>query len=167
DDRDLGREDRSADFCPGKTGYQADFAFFVREHVAEFRHAQELGNSLRVDTYRVFQTFLHHLPRYLAADIADFALQIANARFARIGANDFGDRIVGEDQVRFRQTGSGSLFADQVLLGDFELFKFGVTMKPQHLHADLKRSRNSVQHLLSRDEENLLQDASYVELGVL
>ena len=59
----------------------------------------------------------------LAADVADFALEIADAGFAGVVANDGGDGIVGEDDVLFSEAGGFALLPDEVLLGDFELFR--------------------------------------------
>ena len=81
DDRDFRRENRSANFSPGEAGDQADFALLVGERVAELRNPEEIRDIFGCDLDRVFQTFLHYAPSDLAANIADFALQVADTSF--------------------------------------------------------------------------------------
>ena len=47
--------------------------------------------------------FFDHLARDFAADVADFALQIADASFASVGADEIRNSLIGEPDVLFRQ----------------------------------------------------------------
>ena len=98
---DFGVEDGAADFSPGQAVHQADFALFAGQGVAEFDDAEELAQRFRRKRDRKFQTFFHHFARHFPADIADFALQIANAGLAGVAADDAGDHVVGKYQILF------------------------------------------------------------------
>ena len=72
-----------------KAGDQADLALLVRLGVAELRDAEEFVDVLGCRRYLVvLGAVLHHLARDLAADVADLALQVADAGFARVAADD-------------------------------------------------------------------------------
>ena len=101
----FGAQNRAADFGPGQAGDQADFALFVGQRVAELDHAQEVVDVFLADGDVVALAFLHHFARDLAADVADFALQVAHAGFARVGADQRGDGVVGELEVLVGQSG--------------------------------------------------------------
>ena len=110
--------------------------------------------------------FLHDFARDLAADIADFALQVAHARLARVGADHRRDRFVGELDVLVRQPGLHHLLLDQELLGDFDLLRLGVAVQPQHFHAVLQSRRNGVHHVRGGDEKNLREVVFDVEVVI-
>ena len=77
--------------------------FSCAKRVAELDDAQEVVDVLAGDGDVVVLAFLDHLARHLAADVADFALQVADAGFARVGADESSDGFVGELDVLFRQ----------------------------------------------------------------
>ena len=104
-------------------------------------HAEEVGDVFAGDLFLVLGAVLHHAARHLAADVADFALEVAHAGLARVVADDLEDRIVGEGDVLLAQAGLLALLLHQVLLGDFELFVLGVALQAQDLHAVLQRRR--------------------------
>ncbi len=90
--RGFGAQNRAADFSPGQAGDQADLALLVGQGVAKLNHAQEVVDVVLPDGDVVGLAFLHHLARHLAADVANFAFQVADSGFARVGANQGGDR---------------------------------------------------------------------------
>ena len=135
----FGAQNRAADFGPGQAGDQTDFAVLVGQRVAEFDHAQEVVDVVLPDGDVVGLAFLHYLARHFAADVADFALQVADARFPRVGADQGSDRVIGELDVLVGQARLQQLLLDQELLGDFDLFRLGVPVQAQHFHAVLQR----------------------------
>ena len=100
----------AADFGPGQARDQADFALFVRERVAELEHAEKFVDFFGAEGDGIVRAFFHDLARDLAADVADFALQIAYAGFARVAADDLPDRVVGELDVLVGQPGLAICF---------------------------------------------------------
>ena len=96
------------------------------------------------DRDRVGLTFLHHPARHLAADVADFPLQVADPGLARVIADDSGDRIVAEADVLLIQSGLFALLLHQEVLGDFELLRLRVAVQPQHFHAVLQTQAGMV-----------------------
>ncbi len=107
-----------------------------------------------------------HLARDLAAHVADFALQIADAGFARVVLNQAVDAFVGEFDLLAGEPGLLHLLADQEALGDLHLFELGVARKADHFHAVLQRRRNGVQHVGGGDEEDLAQIVFDVEVVI-
>ena len=136
-----------------RPGNQSHFAAFVRQGIAELDHAQVIVHVVLRDRDVVIHAFLDHFARNLAADVADFALQIAHARLAGVGANQAGYGFVREFDVLIGEPGLRHLLLHQELLGDLNFFLLGVAMQPQHFHAVLQRGRNGVDHVGSRDEE--------------
>ncbi len=85
-------EDLAADFGPGQTGGRADFVLLLGLQVAEFPRPQQLGQAfapLITDLAAAFcvlagSLVVDYLAGHLAADVADLALQVAHAGFARV-----------------------------------------------------------------------------------
>ena len=105
DDGGFRAENRAANFGPSQAGDQSHFALFMRQRVAELDDAQEVVDVLAGDGDGIVLAFLHDLAGDFAADVADFALQIAHASFAGVGADEPGDGFIGELDVLFRQAG--------------------------------------------------------------
>src|SRR5262249_56331972 len=87
DDSRFRTENRAANLRPRQTGNQPYFAALVRQSVAELDYAQVIVHVVRRDRDVVALAFLDHLARDLAADVADFAFQITDTGFARVGTN--------------------------------------------------------------------------------
>ena len=85
---DFGGQDRAANFGPRQPGNQADFAPLVRFGVAELHYAQIIGDVFGGEGRPRACAFLDHLSRDLTADVTDLALQVADAGFARVVADD-------------------------------------------------------------------------------
>src|ERR1700722_2754010 len=153
--RGLSTENRAADLCPGQAGDQTDFTLLVSQSVAELDDAEEVVDVFAGDRDGVVGALFDYLARDLAADIADFAFEIAYAGFASVGADEPPDGVVGEFDVLFRKARGQHLLLDQKLLRDLNLFLLGVAMQAQHLHAVLQGRRNGVHHVGGGHEEDL------------
>ena len=165
-DRGLGTQDGAADLSPRQTRHQPDFALLVRQHVAELDYSEEVVNVFRIDGDVVGLALFHHLTRDFAADVSNLALQVANARFPRIGADKGCDGLVGELEVLFREPRLRHLLLDQKLFRNLNLFQLRVTVQPQHFHAILQRGRNRVDHVRGGDEEHLREVVLHIQVVV-
>ena len=114
----------------------------------------------------VICTLFDHLARDFAANVADFALQVADACLARVATDDLPDRVVGELDILLGQSRLQHLLFHQKLLGDLDLFQLGVAVQPQNFHAVLQCRRNGVHHVGGRDEEDLRQIVFHVEVVI-
>ena len=110
---------------------------------------------------------LDDLARDLAADVADLALEVADAGFARVVADDVAQGVVGEADLLFGEAGGFALLLDQVLLGDLELFDLGVAGEAEDFHAVLQRAGDGVEDVGRGDEEHLREVVLDVEVVVL
>ena len=71
----------------------------MRQRVAEFDNAEEVVHVFRGNCDRNVLAFLHHFASDFAANVANFAFQVADARLARVTANQSSDGIIGELNV--------------------------------------------------------------------
>src|SRR5205823_1590128 len=95
---------------------------------ADLLTAKEVFNDLPRDD-QLLRLAFRDAPRFLAADRAYVALQIADARLPRVMADDVADRFFRElDLLRF-QAVLIDLPRNQVALRDVELLVLGVTLK--------------------------------------
>ena len=111
-------------------------------------HAGQLGTLRRLrvvllgseDDFQVFRrdgalgtaTF-GYIHRHRAAHVRDGALQVADARLARVAADDLRQRLVGQLDVVHREPVLPHLLGDEVVLGDVELLVEGVPRQLDHL----------------------------------
>jgi hypothetical protein len=93
------------------------------------------------------------LPRDFPRDGADLPLELADARLARVLADDRRDRVVGERDVLAGEPRLLDLARDEVFLGDLRLFLFRVARELHDFHAVEKRTRNVLEEVRRRDEE--------------
>src|SRR5579864_7737397 len=150
----FGAQNRATDFSPRQAGDQPDFALLMRQRVAELDYPEEVVRILGSNCYAVILAFLNHLAGDLAADVADFALQITHTGFARVTADESGDRFIRELDVLRIETRRFHLLLHQELLGNLDLLRLGIAMQSQNLHAVLQRWRNRVQNVRCSDKEN-------------
>src|SRR5439155_7507064 len=148
-------QNRAADFSPGKTCHQANFALLVRQSVTELDYTEKIVDVFRSDGDRVVLALFYYLARNLAADVTDFSFQISDPCFAGIAANQARNRVISELDVFLVQASLFHLLLDQELLGDLDFFGLGVAVKSQNFHAVLKRRRNRVQDIGGGNEEYL------------
>ena len=73
--------------------------------VAEAGDAEELADVGGGDVFLVLGAVLDDAASNFAADVADFALEVADAGFAGVVANDGDDGVVVEGDVVFGQAG--------------------------------------------------------------
>ena len=109
---------------------------------------------------------VHHLARDLAADVADFPLQVAHAGFAGVVLDQAVDARIGEVDLFLGKPGGLHLLAYQEALGDLHLLQFGIAGEADHFHAVLQRRRNGVQHVGGGDEEYLAQVVLHVQVVI-
>src|SRR5580692_11863564 len=118
DYRGFGAQDGAADFGPGQAGDQSDFALLIGQGIAELDDAQEIVDVLGGDRDAVTLAFFYDAAGDFAADVADFAFQVADAGFASVGADQPGYRVVGETDIFVGQARGQSLLFDQELFCD-------------------------------------------------
>ncbi len=135
--------------------------------IAELGHAEELAHVGRGDLFLVLCTLLHYAAGYLAAYVADFALQVAHAGFARVAANDLANCVVLEDDVLFAEASALALLLHEVLPCDLQLFLLCIALQPQNFHAVLQCSGNGVHHVCRGDEQHLREVVVHVEVVIL
>src|SRR5207245_314280 len=99
DDRHLDIEQLAAELSPRQAGRDTDLRFCFGHSVAKFCGAQILGQARGRDFYVSIAVGLDHLDRDFAADRSDLALEVANARFTRVMADDSEQGLVRELDV--------------------------------------------------------------------
>ncbi len=114
-----------------------------------------------------FAPVLHDLARYLAAQVAELALQVAHPGLARVIADDLHNRIVLERHVLLAQARLLALLLHQVLPRNLQLLLLGVPLQPQDLHAVLQRSGNRMQHVCRRHKQHLRQVVVHIQVVIL
>ena len=83
----------------------------------------------------------------LAAEGCDFAVEVPDAGFAGVLADQVAERIVGELDLLVRQPVRFDLLGDEVALGDPQLLVLGVTRQTDDLHAVEERRRDGLEAL--------------------
>src|SRR6266849_5784985 len=86
-DGSFGAQDGATDFGPRQAGHQPDFTLLVGQRVAELDHTQEIVDVVLSDGDVVAFAVFYHFASDLAAHVADFTLQVANAGFPRVRAD--------------------------------------------------------------------------------
>src|ERR1700747_1728788 len=155
----------TADFGPGEAGGEADFVFLFGKEVAELDDAEVIVN-IRGRDFEREALISNDLPCYFAANIRDFAIEVPDASFMRVVADDVRHRLVRNFQVVFRQTCRFELLGNQEALRDLMLFLLGVARDAQDFHAVLQWLRNGVQHVGGADEHDLRKIVFDVEIMV-
>ena len=104
--------------------------------------------------------------RDLAAHGADFAFEVADARFARVAADDGAQAGIGEGDLLAGQPVVLDLLGDEVIARDGELLLLGVAGQFEHFHAVAQRPGNRVEHVGRGDEQHLGQIERHVEVVI-
>src|SRR5277367_4276051 len=139
------------------------FHFFFQMH---FRNAQHFANHFGCDEQFV-RLSLRQTPRLLAHQSADFALQVAHARFPRVVADEFVQSLIGEfDLLAQRQAVLFGLAGDQEHFRDVDFFLFRVAGKLDDLHAIAQRLWNRIEPVRRRDEEHFREIKQHVEVVI-
>src|SRR5262249_2925445 len=124
--RRFGDEHFAADLGPGEPGRDADLVRLFRHRVAEARNAEILRHLLGRDLLAELRSFDDDLARHLAADRRELALEVADARLARVALDDRLDRFVSEGDVLLREPGPFDRLRGEELLRDLELLELRV-----------------------------------------
>ena len=167
-------QDLAADFGPRQPHGRADLVLLLGCQVAELPGAQQLRQLLAGDHAPWRSCFLslplcavHHLARHFAADVADLALQVADAGFPRVVLDQPVDRPNPRTRSGPCETpGRFHLLAHQEPLGDLHLLQFGIAGEPDHFHAVLQGRRNGVENVGRGDEEDLAQIVLHIQVVV-
>src|SRR5262249_42480721 len=112
EDLHLSLKDAASNFGPCEPVDQTHLVLLMDQRIAALRHTEKVGEIRRRDHFLVLRPALYYAPRDFAANVADLALQVANSRFTRVAANNFGDRLIDESNVLFCKPCILALFAD-------------------------------------------------------
>ena len=113
---------------------------------------------ISVGDHQLFRLAFGDAARLLAADGADVALQVANAGFARVVADDVADRFLRKFDLLRSDSVLFDLPRNQVLESDVDLFFFRVALQFDDLHAVAQRLGDGIEHVRRGDEQHLRQD---------
>ncbi|OPZ86875.1 MAG: hypothetical protein BWY76_00743 [bacterium ADurb.Bin429] len=138
----------------GQRGGHPHLVLLLRQLMAEAPGPEKIGKLRRAHARGDGLAF-GVAPGDLAANRADFALQVAHASLAGIGGDDRLQRIRREVRFILRQAVFAALARHQVAFGDLQLFHFGVAGQADDFHAVLQRRRDGLQHVRGADEEHL------------
>ena len=86
--------------------------------------------------------------------LADLALEIAHAGFARVVADYLAERLVGDRDLLLADAVRLELPLDQVATGDLELLLRGVAGEADDLHAVAEGPRDRVEEIGGGDEDD-------------
>ena len=136
----LDRQQLAPDFGPGEASDSADLIFLFAHAMAEFPHAGEVGEIVGRDDDLVIFAF-QDLAQRLARKPRHFALQRADARFARIIADEVAHGGFGHFDLAILQAMGVDLLGQQVPLGDLHFLILGIALQPDDLHAVEQRLR--------------------------
>ena len=89
--------------------------------------------------------------------VGDLSLQIAHARFARVVADDGGERVLAQDELRLLQSVLGELSRHQILRRDVDLLLLGVAGQLDDFHAVAQRRWNRLEQVRRGDEHDARQ----------
>ena len=133
--------------------------------MAELAHAGEVAEVLGGDDDPL-DLLLEDLAERLARQPRDLALERADARLARVIADQVAQAVLGQLELALSQSVRLDLLADQVPLGDLDLLVFGVTLQPDDLHAVEQRLRQ-VQRVGRAHEHHVAEVDVELEVMVL
>src|SRR5262249_8945002 len=142
--RGLDDEDLAADFRPREARRDADLVLLLGQRRPAARDAEILGDLRRADLLAEILPLADDLARARAADRRDLALEVPDARLARVALDDRLERLVEERDVLAREARPLDRLRREELLGDLDLLLLGVAGELQHFHAVAQRLRNRV-----------------------
>src|SRR6516164_8192012 len=152
--RRLDEQDVAPGRRPGKPSGDAGHARAHRHLVLETPRPENDGQRGAIDAHAL-DPALGDAHGDMAADRTDQPLQIANARFARVVADDRPDGVLGDLALLRGQAVRFELALEQIAPGDFELFVLGVSGQLDDLHAVAHGAGNGIEHVGGRDEHHL------------
>ncbi len=101
-----------------------------------------------------FDNAFRYLYGYIAADTADFTLQVANASFTGVMVDDFMQGTLGDTALFCIQAIGLHLTFDQVTFGNLCFFLLCVARQLDHFHTVTKRTRNGIRHIGRADKHD-------------
>ena len=102
----------------------------------------------------------------MAQRLADLALEVAHAGFARVVRDDLAQRRLGDLDLAVLDAVRLHLALDQIALGDLQLLDVGVAGEADDLHAVAQRPRDGVEHVRRGDEHHARQVVGHAEIVV-
>jgi hypothetical protein len=115
----------------------------------------------------VVPAFFRHFPGHLAADRGDFPLQVPHPRLPGVEADDGEDGVFRKLDVLQGQAVGLGLFGSKEMLGDLELFHFGIARQPDDLHAVLQGQGDGVEVIGRGDEHDFGEIVVAVQIVVV
>src|SRR6267143_5822374 len=107
------------------------------------------------------------LPRNLAADRGDLALETPDARLARVGADDRLQSAVAYLEILGLEPVGLELLRDQEALRDLDFLELEVAGQPDDLHAVEQRRRNRVERIARGQEHHLGEREVHFQIVVV
>ncbi|ENN85911.1 hypothetical protein RHSP_17182 [Rhizobium freirei PRF 81] len=149
------RQQHAADFRPGETGDNTDLIFAFGFAMAVARHAEIVGDVLGSHGDRLGLA-LDDLGDRLAGELHQFALEVTDTGFAGVLLDNDHQSFIADREFARLQCMLLDGLRQQVPLGDFALFVFGVAGDTDDLHA-VHQGRRDVQRVRRRDEHDVRQ----------
>src|SRR5262249_47021709 len=102
----------------------------------------------------------------LAGQPTQVLFELAQARFARVAADDLPDSLVRDDELVGAQPGLRELPRDEGTASDLDFLFFAVAGQAQHFHPIQERPWHRVERIGGRDEKDARQIERQVEVIV-
>jgi len=150
----LDEEDVAAVRRPGEAGGDAGHAG-AQGHLVFVAAGAQDGVEIGDVDVALAGLALGDLDGDVTRDAADLALEIAQARLARVIAHDRGERVVADAALLGRQPGRLDLAPHQILARDLDLVIRGVAGQFDHLDPIAQGAGDLVEHIGRTDEQHL------------
>src|SRR5207249_3081337 len=95
------------------------------------------------------------VPGDLPADRGDLAIELADARLARVATDDGAKRLARDRQILLAKAIRAALLRDEVPLRDMDLLVLRVARDRERLHAIAEGRRDRIEGVGGRDEQDL------------
>src|SRR5438874_9904074 len=131
----------------------------------DFGPPNELRYILSTDG-NILRCAVRDLAGNLAAELPNFALQLANTGLARVARDDFRQRVIPQGQLPADQSVFSQLTRHEIAPGNLELLPFRVARKIHGLEPVEERRGNVLDEVRGGDEQHLRQIERYAEIMV-
>ena len=139
----LNRQQLAPDRSPGESGDNPHLILGLGQTIAKAFHAK-VAFQLVEGHFDHLGFCLDDLGHGLAGKFGQLALEVTDAGFAGVGADDFLQRGIVNGKLTLAQGMVLDLLGDQVLLGNLAFFIFSVARKRNDLHPVQQRRRHVV-----------------------
>ena len=153
--RRLDEEDVATRRRRGEAGRHAGHCGPLRGLAKHLLAAERVAHGGLVDLDGGLDLLRRDLRRGLAQDRPELALELADARLARVLGDDELDRLVGDRDLVLVQAVPLALARPQVVARDRDLLVGRVAVEPDHLHPVEERPRDGLGHVPGGDEDDL------------